>query len=269
MAEDVLAEAPDFVIVDFTVNDQNDPIYGASYEAVIRRLLENDIAVLSVMFGGVDGSGYTPVHRWHLPTLSYYDVPTIDFYSVIRKYVTAGTINWYDVINTDNVHPTNAGHLVAASAINAYLADVLDDINDISTEVPVLPDDCFFAETNTYMNANFLTAEPDVFTGFTKGKVHGNHIDGYLCANGETITFTVEKATSVSVFLQNKKNNGTATIYINGEAVVENSSCDSSATSGFIWVKYNELFDEAKDITVKIVINGAGGLAPIGVSYTK
>ena len=269
MAEDVLAESPDFVIVDFTVNDQNDTMYCASYEAVIRRLLEEDIAVLSIMFGGVDGSGYSPVHRWHLPTLTYYDIPTIDFYSVIRKYVTAGTIGWYDVINTDNVHPTDAGHLVAASAINAYLADVLDDIDSISTEVPILPADCFFTETNTYIGANFLTAEPTENTGFTTAKVHGNHIDGYVCTNGGTIKFTANQATSVSVFLQNKSGNGTATIYINGVAVRENISCDSSATNGFIWVMYNELFDAPKDITVEIVINGAGGLAPIGVSYVQ
>ncbi len=277
MAEDVLAHNPDFVIVDFTTNDQpGDKIYEDSYEAVIRRLLEADAAVLSVVFGPVaaydanNGEGKnlrdSNSMKEHLPTLLYYDIPTIDYFGALWRYLDADIIDWTDVAG-DYIHPNDNGHLMAASAINAYLADVLEDVQKIDTDVPAIPDDYFF--NDTYQNATFLNAEPTANTNFTEGKVHGSKIDGYLCTNGGTITFTAENTTSVSVFLQNKAGNGSADIYINGEKVVTNTDCSSTATNGFIWIKYNKVFDEAQDITVKIEATGALGLAPIGVTYAE
>lgn len=280
MAEDVLEHNPDFVIVDFTTNDQpGDKVYEDSYEAVVRRLLEADAAVLSVVFGPVssydasNGEGKNNRDRnsmkEHLPTLLYYDIPTIDYFGALWRYIDAGVINWTQVAQ-DYIHPNNNGHLMAASAINAYLADVLADAENIDTTVPAIPDEYFF--NDTYATANFLNVEPTENNGFTTGTVHAgsNPINGWLCTSaGSSITFTANNATAISVFLQSKEGNGTANIYINGEKVVENTDCSSSSTSGFIWIKYNKVFDEAQDITITIEANGKLGLAPIGVAYAK
>ena len=279
MAEDVLKHNPDFVIVDFAANDQpGDKVYDDSYEAVVRRLLEADAAVLSVVFGPVssydanNGAGKNNRDKnsikEHLPTLLYYDIPTIDYFGALWRYIDAGVIKWTQVGN-DYIHPNNNGHLVAASAINAYLADVLADVQNISTDVPAIPDEYFF--NDTYKNAAFLNVEPTENNGFTKGIVHGgSNISGWLCTTaGSKITFTATAATSVSVFLQSKTGNGTANIYVNGEKVVANTDCSSSNANGFIWIKYNKVFDQAQDITVTIEANGKLGLAPIGVAYAK
>lgn len=273
MANDVLKHNPDFVIVDFAANDQvGDSVYEASYEAVVRRLLEADAAVLSVVFGPV--SGYNDGRylrdnnaiKEHLPTLLYYDIPVIDYYGALWRYFEAGVITWPQVGN-DYIHPNNNGHLVAASAITAYLGDVLADVDEIDTAAPALPDEYFFEDT--YKNANFLNVEPTENNGFTKGNVHSSQISGWLCtATGSSITFTAENATSVSVFLQAKAGNGIANIYVNGVKVVSKTDCNSTDTGGFVWIKYNKVFDNAQDITVTVEsVSGKVGLAPIGVTY--
>ncbi len=275
MAEDVLKHNPDFVIVDFAANDQpGDKIYESTYEAAVRRVLEADAAVLSVVFGPV--SGYNDGRylrdnnaiKEHLPTLLYYDIPTIDYYAALWRYFNAGVISWPQVGN-DYIHPNNNGHLVAASAITAYLADVLANVGNIDTTIPAIPSEYFFDDT--YANANFLNVEPTENNGFTKGNVHSSQISGWLCtATGSSITFTAEDATSVSVFLQSKEGNGIANIYVNGVKVVANTDCSSTDTGGFIWIKYNKVFDEAQDITVTVEsVSGKVGLAPIGVTYAK
>ena len=275
MAEDVLKHNPDFVVVDFAANDQvGDKIYEASYEAAVRRLLEADAALLSVVFGPV--AGYNDGRylrdnnaiKEHLPTLLYYDIPTIDYYGALWRYFNSGVITWPQVGN-DYIHPNNNGHLVAASAITYYLADVLENLENIDTTVPAVPDEYFF--NDTYKNANFLNAEPTENTNFTKGYVHSTQIGGWVCSNatGGKITFAAEKATSVSVFLQFKAGNGTANIYLNGEKVVANTNCGNNDQGGYIWIAYNKEFDEAQDITVTVEANGKLGVAPIGVTYAE
>lgn len=274
MADDVLAHNPDFVVIDFAANDQpGDALYQATFEAAVRRLLEADAAVLSVVFGPV--AGYNDGRylrdsnsiKEHLPTLTYYDIPTIDYYGALWRYLDAGVINWTQVGN-DYIHPNNNGHLMAASAINAYLADVLANVDNNDAVIPAMPEKYFFSDT--YKNANFLDAAPTENTNFTAGDVHGGKINGWLCgAGGGTITFTATGATSVSVFLQSKVGNSTASIYVNGEKVVTNTDCSSTAANGFIWIKYNKVFDAAQDITVTIEANGTLGVAPIGVTYAE
>ena len=277
MSEDVLKHNPDFVIVDFSANDQRgDAVYRASYEAVIRRLLEADAAVLSVVFGEVGnynqfGGANTNQYKItgfneHLATLCYYDIPTIDYYGALWRYINAGVITWPQVGN-DYIHPNNNGHLMAASAINAYLADVLADVENIDTTVPAIPEEYFFADT--YKNANFLNVEPAENNGFTRGGVHGGKINGWNCSTtGSTITFTANNATSVSVFLNMDAGYGKADIYINGEKVIADTDCNVSGN--FIWIKYNKVFDEAQNITVTVKsTNGKIGLAPIGVTYAE
>ena len=278
IAEDVLAHNPDFVIVDFAANDQpGDNLYQHTFEAVVRRLLEADAAVLSVVFGPVsaydanNGEGKnlrsSNSIKEHLPTLTYYDIPTIDYYGALWRYLNAGVINWTQVGN-DYIHPNNNGHLMAASAINAYLADILENIDVIDTVESAIPAEYF--DSDVYKNASFLKSSPTENTNFTAGDVHGGKINGWLCgASGGTITFTATNATSVSVFLQSKVGNSTASIYVNGEKVVTNTDCSSTTTNGFIWIKYNKVFDEAQDITVTVEANGTLGVAPIGVTYAE
>lgn len=294
MKQDVLDHDPDLVLVDFTTNDsQGDIRYRIPYETIIRSLLENDIAVVSVVFGCVNnyssdnatGSNTRANNSLssHLPSILYYDVPAIDFYGSLWRYLDAGVIKWTDV-EKDYIHPNNKGHLMAASAINYYLSTVLNELDKIDTTVPAIPDEYFFGN-DIYKTAAFLGGddlEPTSNTNFKVGNVHGVKLaKGWICENenGGSITFEVKNVTSLSIFLQYKSDdpstanvneaNSTGTVTVNGKTVINNANCSTGSTGGYIWLAYSAEYDTPQDVTITVTSAGRFGIGPIGVSLAE
>lgn len=283
--EHVFAHNPDLVLVDFTTNDSaGDERYRSPYETVLRRILEDtDTAIISVVFGSVSNysadnvanSNYRANNSLsaHLPSMLYYDVPVIDYFGSLWRYINAGVIKWTDVAG-DYIHPSNTGHLMAASAINRYLSDVLANLDDIDTTVPTLPEDYFFGD-DIYETATFLGGDdivPVSNSNFTVGKVHGSKLKkGWVCTNntGGSITFEIKAVTSLTLYLQYKEGNSVGGIYVNGKTVISNANCNNSSTGGYIWLTDQVRFDEPTDVTVTFKCNGVFGIGPIGVTYAK
>ena len=281
--EDVFAHNPDLVLVDFTTNDSAGDIrYRVPYETVLRRILEDsNIALVTVVFGpvsnyNVNNGANTNIRAnnslsSHLPSMLYYDVPVIDYFGSLWRYINAEVIQWTDVAG-DYIHPSDNGHLMAASAINYYLSGVLADLNNIDTTVPAIPEEYFFGD-NIYETATFLGGDdvtPVANTNFTVDKVHGNKIKkGWVCsdAQGGSITFEVKNVTGLTLYLQFKSGNGKGSISINGKTVVSNSNCDNSSTGGYIWLSNQQRFDEPTDVTITVTCDGKFGFGPIGVTY--
>lgn len=190
MQAQVLDHDPDLVIVDFTTNDQDRQQYAYTYEAIIRKLIENNVATMAIMFGPVVSAEYNPSKQaydksisdpeiedldpdtvickragnrtdLHLPSLLYYDVPVIDYYGAMWDYLDS---NGDGVSNSDDfaqwtalwgdyIHPNNQGHKLAANAVNYYLGKVLNQLESIATEVPAVPTGYFFAGVASYVGS--------------------------------------------------------------------------------------------------------------------
>lgn len=283
--EDVFAHNPDLVLVDFTTNDSAGDIrYRSTYESVLRRILEDsETALISVVFGSVgnysedniENSNYKRenILSEHLPSMLYYDVPVIDYYGSLWRYINAGVIKWTDVAG-DYIHPSNNGHLMAASAINYYLADVLADLDDIDTDVPAVPEEYLFGddiyETATFLGSDDIT--PVSNSNFTPGNVHGIKVKkGWVCTNtsGGSITFEIKNITCLTLYLQHKQGNSEGSISVNGKTIISNAKCDNTSTGGYMWIADQVRFDEPTDVTVTFTCKGAFGVGPIGVTYAK
>lgn len=284
MDKQVLEFNPDLVIVDFTTNDISDIRHSTSYEAVIRRLLEEDIAVISVIFGCVsnydvnNGEGKNIRQEntlgFHLPSTLYYDIPTIDYFGSLWRYIDAGVIKWTDV-GYDYIHPNATGHLVAASAINYYLSTVLNNLDNIDTTVPEIPTERLF-DSAIYDTATFIRADeftPTVNTNFVADYVHGTKIPkGWVCTSdkGGSLKLELKGVTSVTLFLQYKSGyNGKGEVLLNGKKVISDAFGSGSNTSGMIWFAHQERYDEPTDVVLTLTCNGNFGLAPIGVTYAN
>jgi hypothetical protein len=112
---DLLSSLPDFVVVEFAVNDNWTD--GEAFEGLMRQILAqpNSPAVLLLFMmwekGGNDQAMQSKVG-------AHYRLPMVSFRDAIWPEIEAGRLKWSDYI-VDTVHPTDAGHAAAARFITA------------------------------------------------------------------------------------------------------------------------------------------------------
>ena len=275
--EQVLSYDPDFVTVDFEANDTaNDDIFKTPYENLIRRILmhKTEPAVLSIVFGSsTNNKRNENALSLHLPIILHYDIPAIDYFGSLWKYIDSGVISWSDV-SPDPVHPNDAGHKMAANCVNNYLNVVFENLDNIDTENYKIPKDYIFG-SDAFMNVNFLKANkysPAVLDNFEIANLHadkGDRIMGWGSdEKGGTIVFDIKNANNVSIFIQKAPGNSVADIYINDKLVLSDVSGEAPSDK-VISFCYTEFFDSPQDAIVKIVAKGKFGVGPLGVSYSK
>ncbi len=122
--EEVLSHRPDFVIVEFSVNDaDNEPHFQETYESLVRRILGADFAPALLLVHNVrydDGGNAEAIHG---PVGDHYHLPRVSMKPAIYAQVEAGHINRRD-ITPDDLHPNDEGHKLVAGVITHYLEKV-------------------------------------------------------------------------------------------------------------------------------------------------
>lgn len=122
--EEVLSHHPDFVIVEFSVNDADeDPHFQETYEGLVRRLLsaEGEVAVLLVHNVRYDDGGNA--ETIHGVVGDHYGLPRVSMKTTIYPLIAEGKLERRK-ITPDDLHPNDAGHELVAHVITAYLAEV-------------------------------------------------------------------------------------------------------------------------------------------------
>lgn len=121
LERDVLAYKPDLVFLDFTANDGlagHDPYCLASYEGVLRDLIERNIPVVQLIFGFHYNFGkrYHPEsqHRRtaHRNLSDAYDTGLGDLFPMLQALVEKGELNLDEAWPFDPVHPDDPGYRV-------------------------------------------------------------------------------------------------------------------------------------------------------------
>ena len=133
--KDLLSEQPDFVVVEFAVNDNWTD--GEAYEGLLRQILSepNSPAVLLLFMmweqGGNDQAMQAKIG-------AHYDLPMVSFRDAIWPEMAAGRLRWSDYI-VDTVHPNDAGHAIAARLVTAMLDKALNADASASGMIGALP----------------------------------------------------------------------------------------------------------------------------------
>ncbi|MEE1026225.1 MAG: GDSL-type esterase/lipase family protein, partial [Acutalibacteraceae bacterium] len=257
MQAQVLDCHPDLVIVDFTTNDQNEERYRYTYEALIRKLMEEQVATIAIMFGSVVPENYnadqTCIKRpnrtdLHFPSLLYYDIPVIDYYGTMWDYLDSNSngqsdsddlAQWTKLWN-DYIHPNDAGHKLAANAVHYYLNKVLKNIDSISTDpLPEVPQKLFYANTASYIGSTMYdnsNIDTKLKSSSNVTIVNYGNVDANTQSQWETwkisedgyIEFTLPSCRSFTILRVQQPNGGKAKITINDQLFIQDNSYQSS-----------------------------------------
>ena len=152
LENDILAKKPDFLIVEFAVND-DDTMY-PYYENLIRRVMLEEKETAVIMLFMTTESGWNRQEQ-QIAIGEAYGLPMISYHNVIRKLIDTNEITWRDV-SPDDVHPNDEGHSVCASLLASYLDGVKAEYANLCKCVPAVPEKALYGER--YMNAKLYTA---------------------------------------------------------------------------------------------------------------
>ncbi len=123
LRRDVTIKKPDVVLVEFAVNDDGSkPFFKASYDSLVRRLLECDPrpAVLLLFMGQTNGA---TAQQTQAAVGAAYRLPMVSQINVIKAAMKEGTYS-AQVLSGDTVHPSAVGHAMTGEILWRYLNGV-------------------------------------------------------------------------------------------------------------------------------------------------
>lgn len=154
--EDVLSCNPDFVILDFSVNDDNTDFFMETYESLIVRMLSHAkgpgvMALCNAFYE--DGSSALERHK---KVLDHYSIPYVSVRETLYQDILDGKTAIKD-ITPDGLHPNNGGHKKIADLITMALEEI-KGMGLVSTEetgqpnIPVPLTPCSYQDANRIQN---------------------------------------------------------------------------------------------------------------------
>jgi len=133
----LLERRPDFVGIEFAVNDGGKPFVKDTLEGVVRQVLKqpNRPAAMLLFTMHQDGSN---VQDQHAVIGDHYGLPMVSFRDALWPEIKAGRIAWTD-IEADAVHPNDRGHDYCARFVTRVLDAVLADLPADADLPPIAP----------------------------------------------------------------------------------------------------------------------------------
>ncbi len=121
--EDVLSQKPDVIFVEFSVNDTDTPIYGETFEGLIRTILLDQEEPAIIMINHVFYDDGRNAQRVHNEVGAFYDLPIVSMKESLFEEIRRGSIKNTD-ISADNLHPNEFGHQLVAGVILHLLEQI-------------------------------------------------------------------------------------------------------------------------------------------------
>ena len=192
---DLLMYQPDFVVVDFSVNDDPEEFFQETYEGLIRKILAWPSSPALLLLNNVFYDTGVNAQEYHNRVGDWYQIPHVSIKDTLWMRMKAGEYT-REELTPDGLHPNDKGHALVAAEITSYLAEVRTHMWEDEAEKPMPP----AMTDNAYENAKRLTIreispELDGFRADTEEKTgHLDHFkNGWIGKEaGDSINFEVE-----------------------------------------------------------------------------
>lgn len=149
----LLKYEPDFVLIEYAVNDENTEFFKETYEGLIRKVWSDSSNPAVLLMNNVRYDDGLNAEEIHLEVAEAYHLPMVSMKSTIWPEVEAGRIPNRD-ITPDDLHPNDAGHELVARVINTFLDKIYSELEEEEDPVhfpgKVLPEPI---TANAYQNS--------------------------------------------------------------------------------------------------------------------
>ena len=133
---DLLSHNPDFVIVEYAVNDGNTQASAETLEGLLRQILKQPSQPAVVLLFMMNQAGAN-AQEWFVKVGNHYRLPMVSYRDSLWAEITAHRITWRD-ISPDEVHPNDRGHAYAARFVTSVL-DSACKVLPADNALPAIP----------------------------------------------------------------------------------------------------------------------------------
>lgn len=131
--EHLLVYQPDFVIVEFSVNDKANEFFKETYEGLLRRILYSEsqpaVMVINNMFYD---SGFN-AQAYHNQIAKAYELPILSIKDSLYPEILDKNLE-ASALTPDNLHPNDSGHRLISEMISSFLMSIKRKIYDSTIE---------------------------------------------------------------------------------------------------------------------------------------
>jgi len=138
VSSDLLTYHPDFVIVEFAVNDESSEHFLETYEGVVRQVYADADAPALLLVYNVYYHNGANAQLQHSKIGRHYSLPAVSMQSSIYPEVVAGRIENRS-ITPDDLHPNDDGHELVAGVITHFLDKVAAELEQGEEPEPAMP----------------------------------------------------------------------------------------------------------------------------------
>lgn len=193
--EDVLKFKPDFVIIEFSVNDDNTDFYQETYEGLVRKVYGNRFAPAVLLVHNIYYDSGVSAEEKHREIGAYYQLPSVSMKTTVYEQVASGVIPNRE-ITPDDLHPNTEGHALVAEVVTDCL-DAIYRQMDEEEEPFAMPDPL---TKNAYESVRRLQNDNcnPVCEGFSADDTPKKYVNDMFCGGwtateqGAKITFETE-----------------------------------------------------------------------------
>lgn len=262
VSRDVLCCEPDFVVVEFSVNDRADDFFQETYEGLLRKILNSGSKPAVLVVNAVQYENGENAQEYHNEIAKAYGLPVCSMKDSLYREVQKGTFTSAD-ITADNLHPNDRGHRLMADVIGNLLRKIKEaPESDVRPEV--LPkfgltpnrfeNSWYFQNDNSFPELNGFVRDTDrqqtIRDVFKKGWTAGRE--------GDSVTFTADcESFAVQYRKTIRQPAAAAAAYVDGNeaaAVMLDGSFDERwGDCPFITTVIKDMKKGKHTLTVKII----------------
>lgn len=120
---DMLMYQPDFIVVDFSVNDIPNAFFQETYEGLVRKMLSWHSGPAVLLLNNVYYDTGINAQEYHNAVGEHYRLPYVSIRDTIYQEIKAGAYKRQE-LTLDGLHPNDAGHRLVANEIIKLLNQV-------------------------------------------------------------------------------------------------------------------------------------------------